>query len=80
VADGIPEKKTLRHFWLAVEDAVTGISPLVKLELLGHGAISRLAPLFLGAPAWGQLQSSGPFSSWTTFKDAVEREFGLSPV
>jgi hypothetical protein len=63
-----------------VEEAINGISTWIDLGTLMHPAIVRLAPIFLGAPAWAQVEEHGPFNNWSKLKQAVEGEFGLSAV
>ncbi len=76
--DGIPERKSLRHFWLEVEEAVTTLTPAIStVAHLTQGAIRRLAPFVLGAPLWAQLQGRG-FLTWGEFRAMVDGEIGMT--
>ncbi len=75
---GIPERASLRNFWLEVEEAVTSLTPAIdNTAQLTQGAIRRLAPYVLGAPLWAQLSGQG-FIGWSDFRALVDAEVGLT--
>ena len=70
-------QQDLSQFWITCERAIDGLSSAFSVMDLTAAHLHKLAPLMLGSTAW-EVVKDIPFMDWDSFKEAVERNFGLT--
>ena len=72
-----PQPRHLDRFWEECEAVLQAIDKGVILERLPKASVVAIAPHILGGAAW-ELLSGEPFRDWSSFKEVVEENFGIS--
>ena len=73
----LPEPSDLCTWWKLAERAISSLGSDICLPCLDEDAVRNLAPVILGEAAYEAIKDR-PFNNWRTFKEQVEKRFGLS--
>ena len=73
----LPEPSNLRTWWKLAKRAISSLGSDICLPHLDKDAVRNLAPVILGKAAY-EVMKDRPFNNWQTFKEQVEKRFGLS--